>query len=174
MNAEADSSHRPGRRPGKSVGEGAGRRNEPNNANLCPLPSALWPHFCFQNFSFPLPSDLSRSRREEASILDLSSVGGRRCRLGPTFPPSQRASDASGTGRVGRLVAGHGDAWLSTVRRLREINCLPNQFLFAVQYPPAGGKHYAVAQQICRELQQSQTSIIEIGNTEQIADFARC
>lgn len=68
----------------------------------------------------------------------------------------------------------HGDAWIATVRRLRQINCLPKEFLFAVRYPNAEGKRQAAAAEVCRELQQSDTLTIPFGETERILKFAQC
>jgi hypothetical protein len=68
----------------------------------------------------------------------------------------------------------HGDAWISTIRRLRQINCLPPQFLFAVRYPTADGKRQAAAAEVCRELEQSDTLTIPFGETDQILKFAQC
>lgn len=68
----------------------------------------------------------------------------------------------------------HGDAWISTVRRLRQINCLPKDFLFAVRYPGADGKRQAAAKEVCKELQQSDTLTVPFGETDQILKFAQC
>jgi hypothetical protein len=68
----------------------------------------------------------------------------------------------------------HGDAWISTVRRLRQINCLPKELLFAVRFPTAGGKRQAAAEEVCRELQRSDTLTIPFGETDQILEFAQC
>lgn len=68
----------------------------------------------------------------------------------------------------------HGDAWISTVRRLRQINCLPREFLFAVRYPAAKDKRQKAAEEICRELQQSETLTVSFGETDEILKFARC
>jgi len=67
----------------------------------------------------------------------------------------------------------HGDAWVSTVRRLRQINRLPKDFLFAVHYPGANSKGHAAAKDICDELQQLGTQTVPFADTEAIRRFAQ-
>lgn len=68
----------------------------------------------------------------------------------------------------------HGDAWISTVRRLRQINCLPREFLFAVKHPSSGGKPRAAAEEICSELQKLDTVTIPFSDTGRIQEYAKC
>jgi hypothetical protein len=68
----------------------------------------------------------------------------------------------------------HGDAWISSVRRLRQINCLPREFLFAVRNPGADGKRQTAAQEICCELEKHDTITVPFADTERIRCFAQC
>ena len=67
----------------------------------------------------------------------------------------------------------HGDAWISTVRRLRNINRLPKHFLFTVKTPAGGQKKEAAAEEICRELETLEVTTIPFGQTNRILEFAR-
>ena len=67
----------------------------------------------------------------------------------------------------------HGDAWVSAVRRLRQINRLPKDFLFAVRYPDTNTKGQAAAQDICAELERLGTQTVSFANTEAIRRFAQ-
>lgn len=67
----------------------------------------------------------------------------------------------------------HGDAWVSTVRRLRQIDRLPKDFLFAVHYPGANTKGQAAAKDICDELQKLGTQTVPFADTEAIRRFAQ-
>ena len=67
----------------------------------------------------------------------------------------------------------HGDAWISAVRRLRQINRLPKHFLFAVKPPTSGQKREMAATEICKELQTLETVTIPFAETNRILDFAR-
>jgi hypothetical protein len=66
----------------------------------------------------------------------------------------------------------HGDAWVSTVKRLRQIDRLPKDFLFAVRYPGTNTKGQAAAQDVCNELEKLGTQIVPFANTEAIKRFA--
>jgi len=68
----------------------------------------------------------------------------------------------------------HGDAWISTVRRLRQIDCMPKEFLFAVKHPGSTGKCQAAAQDICDELQKLDTTPVPFADTDRIRRFAAC
>lgn len=68
----------------------------------------------------------------------------------------------------------HGDAWISSVRRLRHSNCLPKEFLFAVKSPGADGKRQRAAQEICAELEKNDTLTIPFADTDRIRSFAQC
>ena len=67
----------------------------------------------------------------------------------------------------------HGDAWISTVRRLGRINCLPKEFLFAVKQPAGNKQHEAAAQEICTELENCGTKTVRFADREAIERFAR-
>jgi Protein of unknown function (DUF3037). len=67
----------------------------------------------------------------------------------------------------------HGDAWISTVKRLRQINRLPKDFLFTVKTPKAGAKRVHAAQEICRELEDLEAVTIPFAETNRILEFAR-
>ena len=67
----------------------------------------------------------------------------------------------------------HGDAWVSTVRRLRQINRLPQALLFAVKSPKINAKRLAAADEICRELESLDTVTIPFGESDRILEFAR-
>jgi hypothetical protein len=68
----------------------------------------------------------------------------------------------------------HGDAWISHIRRLRQINCLPKEFLFAVKHPGVGAKSLKAAQEICDELAKQDTITVPFADTERIRNFAQC
>jgi hypothetical protein len=67
----------------------------------------------------------------------------------------------------------HGDAWISTVRRLQQINRLPKEFLFAVRFPGANAKGQAAAEDICSELEKLGTQTVPFADTEAIRRFAQ-
>jgi hypothetical protein len=66
----------------------------------------------------------------------------------------------------------HGDAWVSSVRRLYQINRLPKDFLFAVRYPTSKTKGQAAAQEVCNELQKLGAVTVPFADTEAIRQFA--
>ena len=66
-----------------------------------------------------------------------------------------------------------GRAWISTVRRLRQINCLPKQFLFTVKVPTDGEKREMAAREICHELEALDTVTVSFAETNRILEFAR-
>jgi hypothetical protein len=67
----------------------------------------------------------------------------------------------------------HGDAWISTVRRLRQINKLPDQLLFTVKEPRGSGKKLTAAQEIRQELEAFDTVTIPFADRDGILSFAR-
>lgn len=77
--------------------------------------------------------------------------------------------DKEGTTEIYR----HGDAWISTVRRLQQINCLPKEFLFAVKNPEGRGPKTDAAAEICKELRTLHTQTVPIEETHRILDFAK-
>jgi hypothetical protein len=71
----------------------------------------------------------------------------------------------------------HGDAWIATVRRLRQMNRLPQEVLFAVKHPKHLGtrdKRQDAAKEICTELEKLETVTLHFDDTESIAEFAEC
>lgn len=66
----------------------------------------------------------------------------------------------------------HGDAWISTVRRLRQINRLPKELLFTVKVPTDGQKCETAAHEICRELEALETITIPFADRNRIVEFA--
>lgn len=67
----------------------------------------------------------------------------------------------------------HGDAWLASIRRLRQISRLPPEFLFAVKQPTGNPKRQAASAQICSELEALDTRTVAFADTKSILDFAR-
>jgi len=58
-------------------------------------------------------------------------------------------------------------------RRLRQINHLPKDFLFAVRYPDTYAKGQAAAQDVCNELKSLGTQTVPFADTEAIRRFAQ-
>lgn len=67
----------------------------------------------------------------------------------------------------------HGDSWVSSVRRLQQINRLPKEFLFAVRYPTGKTKGQAAALEVCNELQKLGALTVPFADTESIRRFAQ-
>jgi hypothetical protein len=67
----------------------------------------------------------------------------------------------------------HGDAWISTMSRLKQINRLPKATLFTVKEPKGDSKRAAAATEICKELNRFDTVIIPFAETNRILDFAK-
>jgi hypothetical protein len=71
----------------------------------------------------------------------------------------------------------HGDAWIASVRRLRQMNRLPREFLFTVKHPKHAGardKRRDAAREICAELEKLETLTLAFDETDKIAKFAEC
>ena len=66
----------------------------------------------------------------------------------------------------------HGDYWISCVRRLKNTNKLPPEMLFAVKAPKANEKCIAAAEDICKELQELETTTAPFAERNRILDFA--
>ena len=66
----------------------------------------------------------------------------------------------------------HGDAWVSTVKRLRRIKLLPKEFLFAIKRPVGSGKRESAAVEICNELESLDTETVSFSDTDAILKFA--
>lgn len=67
----------------------------------------------------------------------------------------------------------HGDAWISAVKRLRNINCMPRDFLFTVKEPAENAKCKAAAREICAELNRLDTLTVPFADRAGIERFAR-
>lgn len=67
----------------------------------------------------------------------------------------------------------HGDAWISTVRRLSQIEKLPTEFLFTIKPPTGNRKREAAANDIRDELEKQNTVTVPFGDTDAILRFAR-
>ena len=67
----------------------------------------------------------------------------------------------------------HGDAWISTVRRLNRINRLPTELLFTVKQPTGNKQREAAAQEICSELQNHGALTVPFSDHDAIERFAR-
>jgi hypothetical protein len=68
----------------------------------------------------------------------------------------------------------HGDQWINRVRRLRDINALPKEFLFAVQAPNNGDQRRAeAAREIETELRRLDMDVVPIGDEQRVVEFAK-
>jgi hypothetical protein len=66
----------------------------------------------------------------------------------------------------------HGDAWVSTLRRLNKIKRRPNELLFAVKHP-TGEKQREAAVEICEEIRRNDGLVVDFKDTAGIERFAR-
>lgn len=66
----------------------------------------------------------------------------------------------------------HGDEWLAKIRRLERVNCRPERFLFVVKKAedPEGRD---AANEICDGLSSLGAEVLEVGQDEEILEFAR-
>ncbi|HEX3720370.1 MAG TPA: DUF3037 domain-containing protein [Verrucomicrobiae bacterium] len=67
----------------------------------------------------------------------------------------------------------HGDSWISTTRRLRKANKLPEKFLFTVKSPKTDAKRMTAAKAVCEELGKLEVFVTPFGEQIHILDFAR-
>jgi hypothetical protein len=67
----------------------------------------------------------------------------------------------------------HGDQWINRVRRLREIDMLPRQLLFAVRSPDTLGTRADAAHEIEVELARLETKVLPIRNETEVIEFAK-
>lgn len=67
----------------------------------------------------------------------------------------------------------HGDAWISTVRRLRRIEKLPRELLFTIKPPTGNRKLQNAAEEVSQELERSETLTVPFADTDAILRFAR-
>jgi hypothetical protein len=68
-------------------------------------------------------------------------------------------------------ITDHGDAWIGRVRRLKEIERLPERMIFAVRAAPAGGPGEA-ARDILDRLRDEGVTVGDAGDTERILQLA--
>ena len=67
----------------------------------------------------------------------------------------------------------HGDAWISAMRRLQQINRLPKETLFAIKEPKGNSKRAVAARDICSELGRFDAVAIPFAETNRILEFAK-
>lgn len=67
----------------------------------------------------------------------------------------------------------HGDAWISTVRRLQRINRLPRDLVFTIKPPKTGAKKVQAAEEVQRELEALDTRTVLFADTMRILELAR-
>jgi hypothetical protein len=67
----------------------------------------------------------------------------------------------------------YGDAWISSVKRLQNINRMPKELLFTIKEPKANQRCMAAAADIRQELEALDTLTIPFGETNRILEFAR-
>lgn len=66
----------------------------------------------------------------------------------------------------------HGDEWMAKVRRLKRVECLPEEFLFVVQ-KSKDEEGRAAADEICEGLEQLGVRVIDVEDEKAILAFAR-
>jgi Protein of unknown function (DUF3037) len=66
----------------------------------------------------------------------------------------------------------HGDAWVSTLRRLNRIKRRPDELLFTVKQP-TGEKQRVAATEICEELRRNNGLVVDFKDAAGIERFAR-
>ena len=69
-------------------------------------------------------------------------------------------------------IIDHGDAWIGKVRRLREIGCQPERFIFAVSVPQVDGNQNEAAQKIIADLQNEDALVVMAEETNQLIALA--
>lgn len=67
----------------------------------------------------------------------------------------------------------HGDAWISTMRRLKQINRLPKETLFTIKEPKGNSKKATAASEIRKELERFDAVTIPFTETTRILEFAK-
>lgn len=67
----------------------------------------------------------------------------------------------------------HGDAWIKRVERLRQINRLPEGFLFTLRFPSEGEKHMKAASEIERELRRLEVRVLPDEDENGVLEFAK-
>ena len=69
-------------------------------------------------------------------------------------------------------IIDHGDAWIGRVRRLREIGCQPERFIFAVDAPQTGDATHEAARKIITELEKENALVVMANETEKLIALA--
>ncbi|MES2738150.1 MAG: DUF3037 domain-containing protein [Verrucomicrobiota bacterium] len=69
-------------------------------------------------------------------------------------------------------IIDHGDGWIGKVRRLGEIGCLPDRFIFAVSMPSIDGKPRDAAEKILADLRKEDALIVMASQTDQLIALA--
>lgn len=68
----------------------------------------------------------------------------------------------------------HGDHWRSRMRRLQDLGCWPERFLFAVNMPDAdSGPREKAAMEVREELLQQGTAVVSVSDEESVRNFAK-
>ncbi|MEM9016953.1 MAG: DUF3037 domain-containing protein [Verrucomicrobiota bacterium] len=65
-----------------------------------------------------------------------------------------------------------GDEWIAKIRRLKQIRCLPEEFLFVVKRPE-DPECEGAASEICEGLVQLGVEVLDVADEESILEFAR-
>lgn len=66
----------------------------------------------------------------------------------------------------------HGDAWIKRVERLRQIDRLPEGFLFTLRYPTEGEKQQKAATEIEKELRKLDVHVLPFDDEKGVLEFA--
>jgi hypothetical protein len=69
-------------------------------------------------------------------------------------------------------IIDHGDAWIGKVRRLGEIGCRPDRFIFAVSTPLVDGKAREAAEKIIVDLRKEDAWIVMANETDELLALA--
>ena len=69
-------------------------------------------------------------------------------------------------------IIDHGDTWIGKIRRLREIGCLPERFIFPVVLPTADGPLVDAAHKIITDLKKEDASVVMADNRDELLALA--
>lgn len=69
-------------------------------------------------------------------------------------------------------IIDHGDGWIGKVRRLREIGCRPDRFIFAIRMPGIDGKTRDAAEKIIADLRKEDALIVMADEMRQLVALA--
>jgi len=70
-------------------------------------------------------------------------------------------------------VYDHGDLWIARVKRLKQINQLPDEMLFTVQAPTQGEKQQHAYDEVCDELAELQVEVLPAEDKAGVIAFAK-